>query len=78
MKNFERVEEFMQNVQEKDAFRVFQSPVRGDQIMKEMKLKPGPEVGKIKKQIEEAILEGDIENNFEAAYDYFLKIKSKY
>ena len=78
MGNFERVEEFMQNVQEKDAFRAFQSPVRGEQIMKEMELKPGPEVGKIKKQIEEAILDGEIENNFEAAYDYFLKIKSKY
>ncbi|MEE9166374.1 MAG: HD domain-containing protein [Candidatus Neomarinimicrobiota bacterium] len=76
--NFDRVEKMMQDVQERDAMREFQSPVRGDVIMKECGIGPGLTVGKIKKDIEEAILDGDIENNYDAAYEYFLKIKDKY
>jgi len=76
--NFDRVEKLMQNVQERDALRSFQSPVRGDIIMNECGLSPGPLVGKIKKDIEDAILDGEIENNYEAAYEFFLKIKDEY
>lgn len=75
--NFERVEELMQDVKLKDEMQKFQSPVRGDIIMKDLKLKPGPCVGKIKKAIEEAILDGIIPNEYEYAYEYMIKIKDE-
>ena len=78
MENFKRVETFMQDVTERDAYRSFQSPVRGDQIMKECGLPPGKTVGKIKEAIENAILDGEIENDYDAAYEYFLKIKEEF
>lgn len=78
MGNFDRVERMMRDVKERDRLRAFQSPVRGDQIMKECQIPPGPLVGEIKKRIEEAILDGEIENSYEAAYDFFLKIREEY
>lgn len=72
MTNYEIVEKKILEVQEKDHLRNFQSPVRGDEIMKIFGLKPGREVGVIKKRIEEAILEGEIPNEYEAAKKYML------
>lgn len=63
-------------VQEKDKLRNFQSPVRGDEIMDICGLKPGKEVGIIKKKIEEAILDGEIPNEYEAAKEYLYKLIS--
>ena len=68
----------MSNVTERDAMRAFQSPVRGDEIMKECGLTEGKTVGKIKNAIEEAILDGKIENTHEAAFNYLLTIKDNY
>ncbi len=65
----ERIEE----VKERDRLAAFQSPVRGEEIMKLLNLTPGPEVGKIKKAIEEAILEGEIPNEYDAAKQYLLQ-----
>ncbi len=73
--NFDYVVQRLQEVEEKDQLRAFQSPVRGDEIMKICQLAPGPKVGKIKKMIEEAILDGIIANDHEAAFQYLLKIK---
>lgn len=78
MGNFERVEMLMKDVQERDAMRAFQSPVRGDTIMEVCGLTEGKQVGRIKHAIEEAILDGKIENSYEAAYDYMLKIKDSF
>jgi poly(A) polymerase len=75
--NFDIVAKRLQEVAEKDKLQAFQSPVRGDEIMQLCQLKPGPMVGKLKKMIEEAILEGEIENEHEAAYQYLLKIKDQ-
>ena len=55
----------------------FQSPVRGDVIMKDLKLKPGPTVGKIKSAIENAILDGIIPNEYEPAHEYMMSIKDE-
>jgi len=73
--NFERVETNMKDVNERDAFKSFQSPVRGEEIMKVCGLKEGRAVGQIKIAIEEAILDGEIDNTHEAALAYFMTVK---
>ena len=78
MSNFEQVELKMKDVAERDALKSFQSPVRGAEIMKICGLTEGPVVGEIKVAIEEAILDGKIDNNYESAYEYFMKIKDEY
>ena len=75
LSNFDAVSERMKEVEEKDRMRAFQSPVRGDEIMATCGIGPGPLVGKLKKAIEEAILEGEIPNEHDAAYAYLLEIK---
>ncbi len=76
--NFDRVMDRIQEVVEKDAMRAFQSPLRGDEIIELMGVPPGPVVGRIKKAIEEAILDGEIPNEHEAAREYFFKIKDNF
>lgn len=73
--NFEKVVEHLRDVEEKDKLRSFQSPVRGDVIMAETGLEPGPMVGKLKRMIEDAILDGIIPNEYDAALAYLRKIK---
>lgn len=69
-RNFDRIMQRISEVQERDKIKNFQSPVRGEEIMKLFGLKPGPLVGYIKKNVEEAILNGEIPNTFEAALEY--------
>ena len=78
MDNFERVEQLMKNVKMKDEMKAFKSPVDGKMIMKTLKLKEGKNVGKIKKNIENAILDGDIPNTYDAAFAYMMKIKDQF
>ncbi len=77
LKNFDYVVSRMEAVEEKDRMRAFQSPVRGEEIMAVCGLKPGKEVGQLKKAIEEAILEGEIPNEHEAALSYLQSIKDE-
>lgn len=72
MNNFRLVRKKLQVIEEKDALRNFQPPVRGDEIMKTFGLGPGKEVGIIKKAIKDAILDGIIRNNAEEARRYML------
>lgn len=78
LKNYDHLKEKITLVMERDKMRAFQSPVRGEEIMRLCGLKPGPTVGKIKEDIEEAILDGKIENTYQAASGYFLDIKDQY
>ena len=73
--NFERVEMLMKDVKLRDEMREFQSPIRGKEIMEVFSLKPGRKVGKIKKAIEEAILDGEIPNEYEAAYEFMMELE---
>lgn len=73
-KNFEIVLQKLRDVEEKDRIRNFQPPVNGEEIMKTFNIRPCAEVGIIKMQIKEAILEGEIQNNHEEAFQYMLKI----
>ncbi len=78
LKNYDYLEERIAEVIERDKLRAFQSPVRGEEIMELCQLKPGPTVGKIKKEIERAILDGDIPNEYEPALAYFNTIKDSF
>ncbi|MBN1540694.1 HD domain-containing protein [candidate division KSB1 bacterium] len=76
--NFDSLVERINEIAEKDRLRAFQAPVRGDEIMRVCGLAPGPQVGKLKKAIEEAILNGEIANEHDAAYTYLLEIKERF
>lgn len=78
LENFDFVTRRLQEVEEKDNMRSFQSPVKGEEIMEICQLNPGPLVGQIKKMIEEAILDGKIDNDHEAAFHYLLQIKDEF
>lgn len=77
LSNYNIVMEKVKDVEEKDKLRAFQSPVKGNEIMKVFNLKPSRKVGEIKKAIEDAILDGKIENNYDAAYKFMLELKNK-
>jgi poly(A) polymerase len=76
LENFNRVISRMKEVEESDRLRAFQPPVRGDEIMAAFGIRPGPEVGRLKKLVEEAILDGLIPNEHDAAVEYLQKIKA--
>ncbi|MDP2692590.1 MAG: HD domain-containing protein [bacterium] len=78
LKNYDKLEKRIAEVLEKDKLREFQSPLRGEEIMELCNLKPSPTVGKIKKEIERAILDGEIHNDYDESKTYFLKIKEDY
>ena len=75
--NFDRVEKRMNEVIEFDKLKAFQSPVRGDEIMKMFDLGPGKEVGKIKTMVEDAIINGEISNDYSSAMSFLDQIKQQ-
>jgi poly(A) polymerase len=74
---FDKMVARMSEVMETDRLRAFQSPVRGNEIMELCNLNPGPLVGRLKRAIEEAILDGLIPNEHDAARAYLIDVKDK-
>jgi len=71
--NFEYVEKKIKEVEEKDNIRNFQPPISGEDIMNMFGIKPGKEIGILKEKVKEAILEGEISNDGDAAKNFVIK-----
>ncbi|MGI9544310.1 MAG: CCA tRNA nucleotidyltransferase [Cyclobacteriaceae bacterium] len=74
LRNFDRVERKLFQVEEKDKVRNFQPVITGEHIMEVFALKPSKLVGEMKEALKEAVLEGKIRNDFQEAYEYLLTI----
>ena len=73
LSRFDQVEEKLKDLEERDRIRNWQPPISGEKIMQIFNLKPSKEVGFLKDAVREAILDGDIENDFKAALDFVIK-----
>lgn len=75
--NFQMVIEKMADVNERDHLRLFQPPVSGEEIMATFGLAPSRPVGDLKNAIKEAVIEGIIPNEHDAAFEYMLELGEK-
>lgn len=73
LEGFKALRKRMEEVQAADDYRNWKNPVTGNEIMEKMGLPPGRRIAQIKDAVKEAILEGEIENNHDAAWAYALE-----
>ena len=73
LENFQWVRERCREVEDKDQIRNWQPPIDGNQIMQLFNLKPSREVGLLKDALKDAILDGEVANDYDAAYEFVMK-----
>lgn len=73
LRNFKMVRRKLQEVEEEDSIRNWQPPITGDIIIKTFDIEPGKVIGTIKDAIKEAILDGQVKNDFDAAYEFMIE-----
>ncbi|TAL50857.1 MAG: tRNA nucleotidyltransferase, partial [Chitinophagaceae bacterium] len=78
MENFKLVRKRCYEVEQKDKIRNWQPPITGELIMEIFNLPPSKPVGNIKNAIKDAILDGVIPNNYDAAYEFMLEKAKEY
>ncbi|MCP9291324.1 CCA tRNA nucleotidyltransferase [Gracilimonas sediminicola] len=77
-KNFDYVERRIKEVEEKDRIRNWKNPLSGEEIMEALDIEPSRTVGDVKDAVKEAILNGDIPNDHDAAFEYMMKHKEDF
>ncbi len=77
LNNFQKLRERIQAVEEKDHLRNWQPPISGEEIMQEFGIQPSKEVGLIKEEIKEAILDGKIDNDYDQARAFMIRLGEK-
>jgi tRNA nucleotidyltransferase/poly(A) polymerase len=76
--NFSKVEQKIVEVEEKDRMRKWKNPLSGEEIMNALGIKPSRTVGDVKDAVKEAILNGDIPNDHDAAYQFMMERKEEF
>jgi len=77
-KNFDYVEQRIKEVEEKDRLRKWKNPLSGEEIMEALNIKPSKTVGEVKDAVKEAILNGEIPNEHDAAFNYMMEHKKDF
>ena len=77
LENYKIVRQKLKEVEEKDSIRNFQPPIDGAKIMEVFNLEPCNTIGVIKMRIKDAILDGEIGNNYEEAYNFMIKVAAE-
>ena len=72
LEGFSRLRDRMHQIQDADAFRKWKNPIDGNEIMQKLGIPPGPEIARLKDMVKEAIMDGRIPYEHDAAWEYLL------